>query len=157
MIPKPYILDLKRRILIVIILLIYFISSIPISAQTDQITSLSWGHQGNYIAVGYNSGEIEIRNLTLNISILVGQISIPILNLSWNPELPNQLIPTTDGYFVSVFNTELTGNAQLISTAIYGAPFIYGTDLVNDYGAGVGDTSDIEWSPNGTQIASAHN
>ncbi len=106
----------------------------PTTAQGPQITKIAWSVDGQLLAVGYQNGNLEIRNAS-------GQLQTPLVGhsrgigvIAWNPTGTQIVSGSTAELFV--WNVS-TGEMIADLRTRYGNPFT---------------VTDVSWSQDGSQI-----
>jgi len=100
--------------------------------------TLAWSPNGEKLAVGYDDGTVEIRNLQANINTTIGQSAVPIISMAWNPTNIDQLAVLTITGVLRVYDVQ-SGNSLYRDELDANSP-VY-----------------ISWSPDGTRLATADN
>jgi WD40 repeat protein len=78
----------------------------PITAQPDDynpVFGLAWNNDGSLLAVGYRSGELEIRDGATGDLLYIDESRRQLFNLAWSPDNERLAIAQIDG--LAIFNT----------------------------------------------------
>jgi WD40 repeat protein len=112
----------------------------PVFSQTDisEALSLAWNPDGERLAIGYDDGTVEIRNLETNTSATMGQTTVPILSLAWNPINDDQLAILTNTGVLRIYDVQ-TAESLVREEIDADSPTF------------------VSWSSDGTKLATADN